>query len=454
MAKVFLSHAEADGASARRLADELRHAGHEPWLFEEEILVGESIPDAINRGLEGADYVVVCLSTAALSSGWVERELAASVMRQFASRTTRVLPVRLGDVPRPGILEHLYSVDLFPGGEARERGTRMLLRSIAKLEERKTPTPATSRAATPTEAMSPYTPWETALPPRFAGRASLWRRLEEALENGRSVSIVGDFRIGKSSLLRTWEARAHKGGRPVRWVSGEEASGQSPRLFVEGITGGAAPDDADGAASELDRWARSTSPAALPPLVLVDEVDAMIRRFEPRFFERMRGMVGRKALVVALASCRELDRIYKERGQTSPFDNLLELQSIGLLEPDAADEIVGWGAGQLGPGDAGLMRRWAGLHPFYLQLVGKHLVSARRDGEPTQAAIERFQDEAARHLRTLWSTLEDRERNELRDCVAKGAAVQRRSLRRRGIVTDEGKPFGEVLAAWVREEAG
>jgi hypothetical protein len=449
VARIFVSYAEVDGVSARRLADALRGAGHEPWVASEQILIGESIPAAIDRALGRADYVIVCLSVSALASGWVENELAAAVMKHFASKAARVLPVRLGDVSRPSLIAHLLSADLFPDGAAWERGLQALIRSIDELEGRKGGAPAPK--ASPVS--DPYDPWAVATPPRFEGRTLLWRRLEEALENGRSVSLVGDFRIGKSSILRTWEARAHRSGRTVRWVSGEEASGQSPRSLVEAITGGAAPEDADGAASELDRWVRAVGPADLPPLLLVDEVDAMIRRFQPRFFERLRGMIGRKAVVLALSSCREIDRLYKDRGETSPFDNLLEMLPVGLLEPEAAGAIIGWGADQLEAGDAELMQVWAGRHPFYLKLLGWYLLRARRDGEAARAGLERFQDEAARYLRTLWGTMDERERGEVREQVMRGTAATRRSLRRRGIVTEEGRVFGEVLAAWVREEA-
>jgi hypothetical protein len=66
--------------------------------------------------------------------------------------------------------------------------------------------------------------------------------------------------------------------------------------------------------------------------------------------------------------------------------------------------------------------------------------------------MDRFQTEAAARLRELWRLLDDRERQALRDGVA-GSAVQRRSLRMRGLVTEDGALFGEVLREWLREEA-
>ncbi len=100
MARVFLSHASPDKPAARRIGEALRLAGHQPWLDEQEILVGESIPAAVERGLRAADFVVMCLSRAAAERGWVEAERDATLMQQFSQRKERVLPVRLEDVHR------------------------------------------------------------------------------------------------------------------------------------------------------------------------------------------------------------------------------------------------------------------------------------------------------------------------------------------------------------------
>ena len=297
---------------------------------------------------------------------------------------------------------------------------------------------------------NPYDPWTPAVPPRFAGREALLRRLEAAAEEGRSVSLVGDWRVGKSSVLATWADRLRTRGRAVSLVSGEGEAGVSCGAFVEAITGAPAPEDPDGAAAALDRWAMAVGRPGLPPVLLVDEVDGLMPRFEHRFFERMRGMLGRVALV--LASRQELDRIAEDLGRTSPFHNRLELQWVGLLGEEGAERIIGWGEPLLGPGDAGRMRAWAGQHPFYLQLLGRHLVDARRAGEDVNDAMDRFRAEAAARLRELWRVLDDRERDSLREAV-RGVPTRRRTLRMRGLVTAEGALFGAVLEEWLREEA-
>jgi len=44
MSSVFLSHSHKDKPFARKLAVDLRHAGHIVWIDEAEILVGDLYP--------------------------------------------------------------------------------------------------------------------------------------------------------------------------------------------------------------------------------------------------------------------------------------------------------------------------------------------------------------------------------------------------------------------------
>lgn len=142
MARVFLSHAHAsaDQAAVRRIADALRVAGHQPWLDEEEILVGESIPMAVETGLRKADFVVICLSKAAAVRGWIEAERDATLMQQFLERRERVLPVRLEDVIPPHLIASLAHVDLFPDDQAFKQGIARLTHAIDEYQARQSRT--------------------------------------------------------------------------------------------------------------------------------------------------------------------------------------------------------------------------------------------------------------------------------------------------------------------------
>jgi serine/threonine protein kinase len=183
VALVFLSCASADLGKARQIAEELRRAGHTPWIAEDEVLVGESIPSAVARGLAAANFVVACLSSAANKSGWVEAELAATVMRQFKERTERVLPVRLDAVPPPESIHYLSHADLFPGTEGWRRGVDRLLESIRQYDAR--------RGKAPSSAPSP--PKLSELKPQYPNEETraLSERLERARERKQKLREVG-----------------------------------------------------------------------------------------------------------------------------------------------------------------------------------------------------------------------------------------------------------------------
>ncbi len=296
---------------------------------------------------------------------------------------------------------------------------------------------------------NPFDPWTPVLPGQLAGRTAVLRRFETAAAEKRSVSLVGDRRIGKSSVLQTWADRARQQGRIVVELSGEGPEGLSISGFVSAVTSLPSEENADRAANVLARWAATVAPADQPPILLVDEVDGLVVRFEHRFFERLRGMLGKICLI--FVSRRELDYIYKDLNRTSPFHNRLQLQWLGLLEPPEAEALIERSHRLLSPVDQEQMRVWAGRSPFYLQLLGWHLVEARLYGGALDDALEGFRTESAARLRELWYTLGERDRRTLRD-AASGLPTADRKLRTRGLVTEAGRPFGKVLTAWLSEE--
>jgi hypothetical protein len=124
---VFISHRMADADLARRLAEEIQRAGYRVWLDEWEILIGDSVVERINAGLENAKYVVVCYSEAGVLSSWMSREWMSALARQLEGHGIKLLPVRLsGGVP-PAILADIRYADLVKDWA---RGVQDLLRAI------------------------------------------------------------------------------------------------------------------------------------------------------------------------------------------------------------------------------------------------------------------------------------------------------------------------------------
>lgn len=113
MANVFVSHRSADEVAAERLANDIRAAGHNVWLDTWEIGLGDSITGKMNQGLEGAAYVVLCLSSAGVMSPWMSREWLSTLARQLNGIGVKLLPARLSNSgDPPAILADLKYVDM------------------------------------------------------------------------------------------------------------------------------------------------------------------------------------------------------------------------------------------------------------------------------------------------------------------------------------------------------
>ncbi len=327
------------------------------------------------------------------------------------------------------------------------------------LPRRISPTETLDAEATPVPC-DPFDPWKYAEGGTFVGRIATMQSLAEALEQRRSSNVVGDRRIGKTSVLKAWERRAREKGATVAFASGENTSGLSARALVMAITGTRAPEDADGAADALIAWIRARRRNGATPLILVDEFDGLALKVDNRFFQRLRGMVGDGMVVLVLATCKHLGELCVP-GHTSPFENLLETHQLGLLEPEAVDQLIELRPGTFAPAEAELLRFWCGRHPFYLKLLAHHVITARDRRRTNEHAVEEFCISAGRELARLWSDhLRPPEQLALRD-VVRGETFSKpppaswekavRRLRRRGVLTEEGKPFAEVLARWMAE---
>ena len=112
MAKIFVSHRTADVDDARRLAQDLRAFGHEVWLDEWAISVGDSIVAEINSGLEPIRYLVLCYSDVGVDSPWMSREWMSTLARQLNGANVKILPVRFAGGTPPALLEDIKYVDL------------------------------------------------------------------------------------------------------------------------------------------------------------------------------------------------------------------------------------------------------------------------------------------------------------------------------------------------------
>lgn len=108
---VFLSHNSQDKSRVRRLAELLRAKGLRVWFDEWVIRPGDDIYLAIERGLGATRTLVLCLSSAALKSDWVELERSTALFRDPSNTQRRFIPLLLDDCELPEALRRYKYVD-------------------------------------------------------------------------------------------------------------------------------------------------------------------------------------------------------------------------------------------------------------------------------------------------------------------------------------------------------
>lgn len=115
---VFLSHNSKDKPRVRRLAERLKAAGVRVWLDEWVIQAGDIIALKVDEGLEQSRVLLLCISPAALASGWVALERSTAVHRDPANAGRRFIPLLLGDCDLPDTLRRYKYVDFREESEA------------------------------------------------------------------------------------------------------------------------------------------------------------------------------------------------------------------------------------------------------------------------------------------------------------------------------------------------
>lgn len=122
--KVFLCHASEDKPSVRQLYRQLLAVDWiDPWLDEEKLLPGQDWNLEIEKAVETADAVIVCVSSVSVAKeGYVQKELrrVLSIALEKPEGAIFVIPLRLDDCDLPRRLKDRQSLRYFPDSQRRE----------------------------------------------------------------------------------------------------------------------------------------------------------------------------------------------------------------------------------------------------------------------------------------------------------------------------------------------
>ncbi|PSN10050.1 hypothetical protein C7271_26695, partial [filamentous cyanobacterium CCP5] len=107
---IFISHSSKDDAIVRQLREILEAHGLSTWVDSRRLTGGDELDASIKAAIHDARDFLVVLSIEALSSGWVQKEIAYASEVAQEQEGYKVIPVVLPGVPR-GILKPFFPND-------------------------------------------------------------------------------------------------------------------------------------------------------------------------------------------------------------------------------------------------------------------------------------------------------------------------------------------------------
>jgi hypothetical protein len=109
---VFLSYSSKDKELAEKFVEALEGRRIAVWMDSGQIVVGDSISEKIQEGLEATEFLVLLLSPNSIQSIWVQKEWQSKLVDEAESRSALILPVLGKDCEIPRLLRDKKYADI------------------------------------------------------------------------------------------------------------------------------------------------------------------------------------------------------------------------------------------------------------------------------------------------------------------------------------------------------
>lgn len=265
-------------------------------------------------------------------------------------------------------------------------------------------------------------------PDFFFGRGPELTSLFGLLVRGQSVSISGQRRLGKTSLLfhaATPEVAAKHGLDPVhaRWVyiEGGMLDGLGEEWLYGAIWQGLGGDVESVPYPRLVEKVRELATRGLRLIVALDEFEVLAHNalLQPRVFNRLRGLTGQFPVQFVIASKAPLARLSFANPAvlSSSFFGFFAPFVLPLFRAEEAAELLRKLSKRAGSAfdtdTADYVLGLVGPHPLFLQVAGYYAFDEQRKGalspQARTAVRERALAELRGHLEYYWRGLSSEE---------------------------------------------
>jgi conflict system STAND superfamily ATPase/TIR domain-containing protein len=360
---VFISYASPDLTVAEGVLHRLHAAGIRGWLAPERIGAGDAFPETIQSALDASRVVVLILSSHAVRSPWVRREITDAISSQRP-----IVPLRTEEFELPHNWRFLLNIVQWEDGAHDPLGSHLdtlVSRIEAKLREvaaraatKPTPIAAAPLGERPPEGVrprvSPYAgpqPFSPRMGDRFFGRSHEAESLVRLIMKNRVVLVYAPSGAGKTSLLQTLITQsledqgldvllnARVGGALPDTVKAKEIHNIYGYAAVYGLEPARVPDPRSGIADYLRSTTRK--PGTRGRVVVFDQFEEIFTQHHERFPDRTAFV---NDLVVALEEDPTLRVVFAIRQEyladidalTASLTAAFEMQRFALRRIDDA----------------------------------------------------------------------------------------------------------------------
>lgn len=274
--------------------------------------------------------------------------------------------------------------------------------------------------------------------PRFfeKGRGEELRRIFSRLRSGMSISLVGERRIGSTSLLLKIrdviqrEEALWPDGFPVDSAilcvyldaqglhSAEKFYGKIIRKVQEQAPDLTLPSDND--QSHFASLLESLSRRGKRPVLLLDEFGSILKRetFAGEW-EGLRSEINAGKVILVTATPKSINDYFRPGGEGSPFFNVFTNERIGAFDQESLDDFLTKTAEPSGfPVDdcRGQVRDLGGRWPFFTQMACYFYWDAwtkteHLSVEDHAVVWDQFADQAKPHFEYFWRHLAPEEQD-------------------------------------------
>lgn len=290
-------------------------------------------------------------------------------------------------------------------------------------------------------------------PKRFYGRKEDIRQIVNRLLSSahESTSVVGERRIGKTSLLKhldtpeiAAELGLHSEEYCMIYIDFQGLTDITPQRFWQRVLHKmersvcipdlvpeikAVREQGEFDLFDLEDLFEMIADSGLTTVLLLDEFEFVTQNpnFGSDFFGGLRALAIHQNLPLVTATRRELiDLCHSEELKGSPFFNIF---ANVVLRPFSREEVVEMLDGYLAeteitlsPKEKEIIVRLGGGYPFFVQIAGNYMVEARQKGLDIEAAVKdmvlQFETQAESHFTYMWSHSSESEKINLLAVIA------------------------------------